>query len=224
MIPRTLFLALALALWAATSHAAALTACTTGQTTCSNDTTNDALIVSAINDPVVQQRVWNLWNQQCAFIFSEATSTAGHNYRNNFCLAIAAGKVPLSLLVSSVMDSTVVGEVLAGSQPGPTPGGGQAAGNMVDVDVNTAIDTVLTVGVSAANTTATASSGSEALTVASATGVFAGQSAVCAGCAAGAQVAAVNGTTVYLTAPVTAALSATPINFTFASGLPTRSW
>jgi hypothetical protein len=221
---KAMLLAAALALAVSDAQAAALTACTAGSTTCSNDTVNDSLIVAAINDPVTQLRVWNIWNQQCDDIFSESASTTGHSYRVTFCLSVAAQKVPLALLVSEVMNSTTEPEVLAGTQPGPIAGGGQAAGNLVDADVVTAIGVALTVDAASAATTATAASGSETLTVASGTGIVIGASAYCAGCAAGTTVAAVSGTTVYLNQPVTAALSSTPIEFELFSGLPTRAW
>jgi hypothetical protein len=226
---KRLLLAALLAMVAGQAHAA----CTAGASGCTTDTTSDAQLAAAINDPVTQLRVWNLWNGQCANIFSETASTTGHTYRNAFCLSIAAQKVPYQLLVSEILNSTTIGEI-TGPGCAPTPGplsaqaaaGGIAGQCLVDADVNTAIGSALTVTLASAETTATAPSGSQQLTVASVSGIITGQSVSCDGCAAGTVVTYIDATNkyVYLSQPTSAALSSTEIAFTYFSGLPVRAW
>ena len=220
MVRIVAILLLVSAIFATSGHAAQLTACVAGVTNCSADTTNDQLIFSAINDSATQTRVWNLWNGQCNNIYSEAVTTTGHSYRVNFCQSIADSppgaapgtqRVPPAFLVSVVMDSTVVSEVLAGASPGA------AAGNMVDADVNTAIDAALTVdsggAVSAVATTITGTSGNNFFTVGSATGITAGQGISAAGVPNGATVLYVSGTTVYMNQALTSSPSGAAVVF-----------
>jgi hypothetical protein len=206
--------------------AAQLTACTAGATTCGNDTANDAAIVNAINDPIFQARVWWLWLQQCNFIYSEATSTTGHAQRVSFCQAIASdtgpgntgNRVPMTMLVAAIINSTVESEILAGS-------GSPAAGNVVDTDINTAIDSALTVSGTPVSTTATqATTGLNNFTVASATGIAAGMTVAGPGIPTGATVTEVSGTTVVISQGITAALATSPVSFATLSGLATRVW
>lgn len=214
---RLVILALALAaLW---PHRVDAAACGAGVTTCATDTTSDAAIVAAIRDPTVGLRVYELWLGQCLNIWSELASTTGHILRTNYCNQIAAGAVNRELLVAVIMSATVQSEVL-GSCTIPVNILGNAAGCMVDADVITAIGTALTVTTSTASTTATAATGSTLLTVASATGIVAGQSVSGAGIPGAAVVLFVSGTSVAISAPTTAALSATPVLFTISAGLP----
>lgn len=208
---RLLFVVLASAALFGTASAAQLTPCGAGNTNCSNDTVNQAGVENnAYLDSPTQDRVYRLAIQQCLNVYSEAISGAItlpiHQARSTFCGNIASGAVSKQSLIASIMNSTLTGELLAGSGPG---------GNMVDADINTAIDAMLTVsGGSTINTTGTAGANSQAVTVASATGINQGQSVSCAGCAAGTLVAsAPNGTTVMLSIPTTAALSSTPMAF-----------
>lgn len=199
---------------------AALTACTAGAINCSNDTVNDQLLAAAITDTSpngTQNRVWNLWNGQCNNIYSEAGTTVGHVYRINFCQSIGAGNVPKSLLVSTILNSTVAVEVLAGT-------GSPTAGNMVDADVNSAIGAAMTVSNSSASTTATFSPATNLITVASSTGIVPGQTVACAGVIAGSLVLYVNSTNVVLNTQTTAPETATPCAFNLYTGLPTRAW
>lgn len=217
---KAILAALLLAASLGRADATALTACQPGVTDCSNDTTNAAIINAAINDTATQNRVWNLWNGQCQNIYSEAGSTPGHTYRVNFCQSIAAVHVPMTTLVSAIMNPTVQSEVLGASVYPPY------AGNMVDADVNTAIDGALTVNTATAQTTATQTTvGSNNVAVASATGIFAGQQVSCPGCPNNAVVTFVSGTTVVLSGVTTASIPAsTPILFYLYTGLPTRAW
>lgn len=208
----------ALALAVILPHRALAAACTTGQATCVTDTVNDALIAAAIRDPIVQLRVYQLWLGRCQNVWTELASTAGNVLRANFCTQIAGGGISKELLVAVVMNATVQSEIL-GACALP-PGVPTAAGCMVDVDVNTAIDTALTVTVSSASTTATAVAGSTLLTVASAVGIAPGQSVSGAGITANTTVQFVSGTSVAISLPTTAALTATPVLFTVSTGLP----
>lgn len=207
---------LLLLLFDASANAAQLPACTAGSTTCSNDTSNDASLVNAINDPGFKQRVQWLWDQQCANVFSEAGSTAGHIDRVNFCQLIDREVVPVAMLVQLVLNSTVVSEILAGTAP---------QGNAVDADINNAISAALTLTSASASTTATqAVIGATTLTVASATGIVPGQTVFAAGVPGGAKVVSVSGTTVSFSGPgITAALSATPVTFFELSGLASQN-
>jgi hypothetical protein len=139
------------------------------------------------------------------------------------CYAIAAGHLSNPLLLSLVLGlSPVVQTEILTCQGGAPPFGGC----LVDADVNSAIVLALTVKETAPTpTTATQTTvGSGALTVASATGIVRGQTVFAAGVPPGTTVTFVNGTTVYISAPTTASLSATPIAFVLDTGLPTRSW
>jgi hypothetical protein len=138
------------------------------------------------------------------------------------CYAIAAGHVPNPLLLSLVLGlSPVVQTEILTCQGGAPPFGGC----LVDADVNTAILLALTVKETAPTpTTATAGVNTAALTVASATGIVRGSNVFAAGVPPGTTVTFVNGTTVYISAMTTAALSATPIAFVLDTGLPTRNW
>jgi hypothetical protein len=104
-------------------------------------------------------------------------------------------------------------------------GNGIAAGTVVSAVSGTSVtlslattaalsSTPLTfIGTVVATTTGTASTGSATLTVASATGLFAGQTVACSGVPAGDVVTAISGTTITLTLNTTAALSGTPCTF-----------
>lgn len=216
----------ALAFWfALASHvdAAQLAACSAAQTTCSNDTVNDAGLNAAVEDATIagtQLRVVNLFNQQCANIYSEAITTTGHVFKTRFCQAIAAGTVPRELLVSSILTAIIQTEILSGQ--GPAPSYYPTGGNMVDADVNTAIGGVLTVSggavattgtTSSAVTTATAASGASVLTVASATGIVQGMTVAATGVPNGTTVLLVSGTSITISNQTTGALSATPVYF-----------
>jgi hypothetical protein len=197
-------------------------ACTAGVLNCTTDTVNDRQIVAALVNPNFQQRVYDLFVQQCFSVWSEAASTAGHPQRSAFCQRITNGGPSLTL-AAAVMTSTVQSQILSGTcvLPGSVS---SDLGCAVDADINTAIAIAFTVTVNTAATTATAASGSTALTVASATGIAPGQNVYAAGVPSVSGtptvVLFVSGTTVYINNPTTAALSATPIVFTVSAGLP----
>jgi hypothetical protein len=138
------------------------------------------------------------------------------------CYAIAAGHLTNSQLIQLILGlSPVVQTEILTCQGGAPPFGGC----LVDADANTAIVMALAVKETAATTTATqATVGASTLAVASATGIVRGQSVFAAGVPPGTTVTFVSGTTVYISAVTTAALSATPIAFVLDTGLPTRSW
>jgi len=196
--------------------------CGTGVTTCTTDTAQDKALVTAINDPDVQQRVYFLWVGQCLGVQNELVSTVGHLKRAALCNSVSAGLVSRVLLVAAILNATTEGEILSQSAGCPS----NNAGCLVDADVVTAIGTALTVTVSSALTTATAIIGSTSLTVASATGVVPGMEVHGPGIPSGVTIpdGGVSGTTVALNAATTAALSVTPVLFTISSGLPTRAW
>lgn len=206
------------------AQAQQLPPCTTGQTTCTNDTTNSEGIVAAITDTVTGTRVFNLWNEQCESVYAEAASTTGHILPGNtgrvpMCLAIAAGHIPNPTLLSIIMNPTLQSEILGCKIQG------QAAGCLVDADVNFGIAAALAVTETAATTTATqATVGANTLTVADAAGIVRGQSVFAAGVPPGTTVHYISGTTIYLSAVTTAALSSTPVAFVLDTGLPTRAW
>lgn len=210
-----LFAALVLCLGAASSARAA---CSTGVTNCSTDTTSDNSLQNAAFSPQFMQRVWYLAIQQCASVYSEAiTSAAVHGARASFCNNIANGTVSQQSLVASVLNATIVPEILAGTGCGQGGTSPCAGGNATDVDINTAIGALLTVsgGTTVSTTTngAQAAAG-EAVTLTSGTGVLVGQNVYCTGCAAGTTVAAISGTALQLSSPTTAALgSGTAIVF-----------
>lgn len=204
----------------------ALAACSTGVTNCTTDTTNDNLLQTAAFSPQFMQRVWYLAIQQCISVFSEAvTSASVHSARAQFCNNIGSGAVTQQALVASVLNSTIVPEILAGTGCGnggtsPCPGG-----NAVDVDINTALGTLFTV--SGGTTVSTTTNGAqtaagEAVTLTSGTGVLVGQNVFCSGCVAGTTVAAISGTALQLNTPTSSPLaSGTAIVFvTPLSGAP----
>ena len=197
----------------AAPNPAPLTACIPGATNCTNDTTNDAALVALTLDTAIGARIHNLWNAQCANIYAEASSSIGHVFRVAKCQAIARGAVPDSALVSLVLSSTVQTQALSCQPP--------VGGCIVDADVNTAIGAILTINEASASTTATAASGANAVTVASPTGIVRGQNVYAAGVPPGTTVVFVSGTTIYLSAVTSAALSATPIAFVLDTGWPT---
>lgn len=80
---------------------------------------------------------------------------------------------------------------------------------------------IVVLGTAAATTTGTASSGSTALTVASATGIVLGQNVVGTGLQPGTQVQKIVGLVITLTLPTTAALAAAAVNFITALTLST---
>lgn len=203
------------------ANAAQLTACATGVTNCANDTTNDVGLANAVNDSLTQTRVFNLWMGQCQNIYSEAATTTGHAQRVAMCQSIAAGNVPKATLVAAIINTTTEPEILTGNTTCP---GAQCAGNLVDVDVVTAIGAAMTVSSSSGSPTATASQGSQQLTVSSTTGLVAGAGCTGAGLETGATILIISGSVVTLSLPVTAPLSSTPITCTLLTGLPTRSW
>jgi hypothetical protein len=138
------------------------------------------------------------------------------------CYAIAAGHLTTSQLIQLVLSfsPTVQTEILTCQGTAPPFGG-----CLVDADANAAIVLALTVKETAASTTANqATIGASTLAVANATGIVRGQTVFAAGVPPGATVTFVSGTTVYISAPTTAALSATPVAFVLDTGLPTRSW
>lgn len=203
------------------AEAAQLTACTSGASSCTNDTTNNQGLVTAVSDPIVGARIYDLWIIQCNGVYAEAASTIGHQSRVNMCQAIAAGRIPNSTLVSLILSPAVQTQILQCQNASFSPAGGC----MVDADVNLAIGAALTVTEAAATTTATqATVGAATLALASATGVVRGQSVFAAGVPPGTTVTYVNGTTIYLSSGITAALSATPIAFVMDTGLATRGW
>lgn len=202
----------------------ASTACTAG-TPCPGDTANAAIIVKAVGDADTESRIFGLWVGQCALIQSEAGTAIGHTFRVAFCNAIAAGKVPLSTLVWSVMNSTVQAEILAASSYPPY------AGEMVNADVNSAIDAALTVGDANATPSVTVANQSNVLTLSSGTGVVPGQIISCSapGISAGTVVQTIfsSGGTAYaiMSSPATAAItSPAPCSFDLYSGLAVRPW
>jgi hypothetical protein len=140
------------------------------------------------------------------------------------CYAIAAGHLTNPQLIQLVLGlSPVVQTEILTCQGAAPPFGGC----LVDADVNAAIVLALAVKETAAATTATqATVGASTLVVASATGIVRGQSVFAAGVPPGTTVTFVNSSTstVYISAPTNAALSATPIAFVLDTGLPTRSW
>lgn len=147
---RFLFLAAVLCFLAPAAWAQALTPCTTGQTTCDNDTLNAKGVTAALTETnPTGTRIFNLWNEQCESVYAEAATTTGHVYRVNMCLAIAAGHIPNATLLSIIMDSTLQSEILGCTVSG------QAAGCLVDADVNFGIAAALAVTETAAATTAT---------------------------------------------------------------------
>ena len=135
-----LFLAALLFPLIALAGPGAQTACTTGQTTCVNDSTNERNLVVVQTDPAVQRRIYLLFMGQCQNIYSELTSVNGHANRVTFCQSIAAQKVPWDMLVAAVLSAspTVTSQALCTQ-------GTTNDGCMVDVDINTAIGSVMTV-------------------------------------------------------------------------------
>jgi hypothetical protein len=202
--------------------------CGTGVLNCTTDTVGDASIVAAIRDPTVGLRVFNLWLTQCASVWAEAVTTTGHAQRAAYCNKIVAGQVATQTLVALIMSSTVQSEVLSATCPTPAVLG-NAAGCMVDADVNFAIagalavsggTTLTTASTFSASTTATQSTvGSNVITVASASGIIQGMVVVGAGVPSASAtinpttVLNISGTSVTLSQPITAALSATPVLF-----------
>jgi hypothetical protein len=190
--------------------------CTAGVTTCTTDSSQDTTLVAAMTNSVVQERVYQLWIQQCLNVYSEAGSTVGHQLRAAYCGRIANNNITKELLVAVVMTPTVQSEVISVSAGCQT----QPGGCMVDADVVTAIGAALTVTVNLASTTATAAIGSTTLTVASATGIITGQRVYGAGIPGGTVVDNVSGTSIAINNPTAAALSATSVLFSLVTGLP----
>jgi hypothetical protein len=192
---------------------------------CSADVTNGQGLANAVEDFLLGQHILTLWNTQCSVVYGEdPTNPAliGHTYRLNMCYAIAAGHLTNPQLLQLVLGlSPVVQTEILTCQGAAPPFGGC----LVDADVNSAIVLALTVKETASTpTTASAGANTDALTVASATGIVRGSNVFAAGVPPGTTVTFVNGTTVYISAVTTAALSATPVAFVLDTGLPTRAW
>jgi hypothetical protein len=178
--------------------------CTAGTLNCTTDTVGDIQIAAALTNPNFQQRVYELFVQQCISVWTEAASTAGHTERSVYCQQVTNGGPSFNLAATCALPGSI----------------SSVLGCAVDADIITAIAVALTVTVNTAATTATAASGSIALTVASATGIVPGQAVYAAGVAPGTTVQFISGTTVYMNNATTAALSATPVVFKVAAGLP----
>jgi hypothetical protein len=115
--------------------------CVAGNLTCTADSGNARNLITVVNDPVVQTRVYNLWMGYCqSVVYAEIGTGQGHANRTQFCGSIAAQKVPLTMLVSAVLSasSVVVPQILCTQ-------GTTNDGCMVDADVLTAIDKAMTV-------------------------------------------------------------------------------
>jgi hypothetical protein len=217
--------ALLIGLFAPRIEAAPPAGCHANDQGCSADIINGQGLANAVSDSLLGQHILTLWNTQCNVVYNEDPTNPtviGHTYRLNMCYAIAAGHLTNPQLIQLVLSLSPVvqTEILTCQSPAPPFGG-----CLVDADVNTAILLALTVKEIAAATTATqATIGASTLAVASGTGIVRGQSVFAVGVPPGTTVTFVTGTTVYISAPTNAALSATPIAFVLDTGLPTRSW
>jgi hypothetical protein len=217
--------ALLIGLFAPRVEAAPPSGCPPQAQGCSADVTNGQGLANAVNDSLLGVHILTLWNTQCNVVYGEDPTNAAvidHIDRLKMCYAIAAGHLTNPQLLQLVLGlSPVVQTEILTCQGGAPPFGGC----LVDADVNTAIVAALTVKETAPTpTTATAGANTDALTVASATGIVRGSNVFAAGVPPGTTVTFVNGQTVYISNPTTAALSGTPVAFVLDTGLPTRSW
>lgn len=132
------------------------------------------------------------------------TPVYGYYYPGQMAEAIEEGSLTVNLAAGTPLSQSQVYVRVALTA---------ANGALVVGDVEATADTPVA-------TTGTASASSTALTVASATGLYAGQFVTGAGIAPNTVIASISGTAVTLSQATTAALSATPVSFVGTLALP----